>query len=78
MGEVTYAKGSHPRDLDAAKGGLVLERTRNWQKDPDDFHPMGTGLNGPENVQSYAKKGKGDGDENRTGTKSLPAIKPRS
>lgn len=53
-----YVKGEKPRDLDAAKGGLVLERTQNWQKDPDpDFHPLGSGLNGPFNTQSYAKKG---------------------
>jgi len=78
MGKVTYAKGEHPRDLDAAKGGLVLKRTQNWQKDPDEFHPLGTGMNGPFNTQSYAKKDGGDDDENRTGTKSLPAIKPRS
>ena len=74
-----YAKGSKPRDLDAAKGGLVLERTQNWQKDPDpDFHPLGTGMNGPFTTQSYSKKGKDDpigiceGD-----SKSKTPIKPR-
>lgn len=67
-----YIKGEKPRDLDAAKGGLVLERTRSFAKDPDDYHPMGSGLSGPENAQNYAKKGKGDGDEKRTGDKCLP------
>lgn len=67
-----YAKGSKPRDLeDSAKGGLVLTRLRSFAKDPDDYHPMGSGLLGPENEQSYGKKGKGDGDEKRTGGKSL-------
>jgi len=69
-----FVKGEKPRDLDAAKGGLVLERTRNWQKDPDEFHPMGTGLNGPENTQAYDKKGS---PAKRTGDKSLPVVKPR-
>ena len=76
MAEV-YAKGQKPRDLDAAKGGLVLERTRNWQKDPDEFHPMGSGLSGPENEQSYMK---GEGSKTvskRTGDKSETPIKPR-
>jgi hypothetical protein len=63
-----YVKGEKPRDLDAAVGGLVLERTRNWQKDPDDFHPMGSGLSGPENEQAYTKKGS---PAKRTGDKSL-------
>jgi hypothetical protein len=68
-----YVKGSKPRDLDAAKGGLVLDRIRSFVKDPDpDYHPMGTGELGPFNTQEYEKKGKGDGDEKRTGDKSLP------
>lgn len=77
--EAKYAKGEKPRDLDAAKGGLVLERTQSWQKAPDpDFHPLGTGMLGPFNTQSYAKPKSGtDGDEKRTGDKSLPTIKPR-
>jgi hypothetical protein len=70
-----YIKGEKPRDLEAAKGGLVLERLRSFAKDPDDYHPMGSGLAGPENAQSYGKKGKGDGDEKRTGDKSLPMSK---
>lgn len=73
-----FVKGEKPRDMDAAKGGLVLERTQNWQKDPDpDFHPLGTGMNGPFNTQSYAKKGK-DPAAKRTGDKRLAAIKPRT
>lgn len=78
MAEI-YAKGQKPRDLDAAKGGLVLERTQSWQKDPDaDFHPLGTGMLGPFNTQSYAKKGSGSPQSKRTGDKSETAIKPRS
>jgi hypothetical protein len=54
----TYAKGSHPQDLEAACGGLVLKRNQNFTKaEDDDMHPLGTGLNGPENTQTYAKKG---------------------
>ena len=63
-----YVKGSKPQDLDAAKGGLVLERLRSFAKDPDDYHPMGSGLSGPENEQSYASKGV---PAKRTGDKSL-------
>jgi hypothetical protein len=76
--QAKYAKGEHPKELDAAKGGLVLERTQNWQKDPDpDFHPLGSGMNGPFNTQAYTKKGK-DPRAARTGDKCLPAVKPRS
>lgn len=64
-----YAKGSKPRDLeDSAKGGLVLTRLRSFAKDPDDYHPMGSGLLGPENEQEYDKKGS---PAKRTGGKSL-------
>jgi hypothetical protein len=72
--EHKYAKGTKPQDLDAAKGGLVLDRTRNWQKDPDpDFHPMGTGLNGPFNTQEYTKGDRPDKEAVRKGdNKSLP------
>lgn len=63
-----YVKGEKPRDLDAAVGGLVLERTRNFQKEGDDYHPLGTGLSGPENTQAYDKKGS---PAKRTGDKSL-------
>lgn len=74
-----YAKGHKPRDLDAAKGGVVLERTQNWQKNPDpDFHPLGTGMLGPFNTQNYAKNGKDDPAAICEGdTKSLKAVKPR-
>ena len=62
-----FIKGEKPRDLDAAKGGLVLDRIRSFAKDPDEYHPLGSGLSGPENCQSYAKGGPnthdGDGDE---------------
>lgn len=78
MSDVTYAKGEKPRDLDGAKGGLVLDRLRSFIKNPDDYHPLGTGLNGPDNVQSYGKKSGKDPRANRTGDKCLPSIKPRS
>jgi hypothetical protein len=74
-----YIKGEKPRDLDAAKGGLVLDRMRSFIKNPDpDMHPMGTGLNGPENAQSYAKGDVGDGDEVRKGdtkARSMGSLK---
>lgn len=75
---VTYAKGEKPRDLEAAVGGLVIDRHKNWSKEEmdDDMHPLGTGLLGPSNTQSYTKKGK-DPVANRTGDKCLPDIKPR-
>lgn len=73
-----YAKGEKPRDLDGAVGGLVLERTQSWQKDPDpDYHPLGTGLLGPFNTMDYSKDGKTDKAAKRTGDKSATAIKPR-
>jgi hypothetical protein len=74
-----YAKGHKPKDLDAAKGGLVLDRTRSFQKDPDpNYHPIGTGLNGPFNTQSYAKKTYDDPPAICEGeTKVLPTVKPR-
>lgn len=75
MAEVKYAKGEKPRDLDAAVGGLVLERTQSWQKDPDDFHPLGSGMNGPFNTQTYAKGKGADPEANRTGCKSLSMSK---
>lgn len=63
-----YVKGEKPRDLDAAKGGLVLERLRSFAKDPDDYHPLGSGLAGPENAQAYTK---GSTKGERTGDKAL-------
>jgi hypothetical protein len=67
-------------DLDAAKGGLVLNRLQKWSKDEpdkDDLTPMGTGKMGPQDAQNYGKGGPetndNDGDEpKRTGDKSLP------
>lgn len=75
-----YAKGEKPRDMDAAKGGLVLDRLRSFAKDPDDYHPLGTGLNGPENEQSYTKGGGAKNVSKREGNKSLPmeSVKYRS
>lgn len=74
---MAYAKGEKPRNLDGAVGGLVLERTQSWQKNPDpDMHPLGTGLNGPFNTQSFSKNGK-DPKAKREGDKSLPVIKAR-
>jgi hypothetical protein len=82
MGTIKYAKGEQPRDLDGAVGGLVLDRHQNWSKknfEPDDYHPLGSGMNGPGNTQSYVKSGnKPDPEANRTGDKSLPVKKPRS
>jgi hypothetical protein len=73
-----YAKGSHPQDMDAACGGLVIKRHQNFAKDEnDDMHPMGTGLLGPENTQDYTKKGTHDPQSNIKNDKSLKAIKPR-
>jgi hypothetical protein len=72
----TYTKGEKPRDLDAACGGLVLGRLRSFAKDPDDYHPMGSGLSGPENEQKYDKKGDAGSDAQVKGdTKSLPMSK---
>lgn len=78
-----YVKGEKPRELDAAKGGLVLDRMRSFIKNPDpDMHPLGTGLNGPENTQSYLKSSSGsDGDEARKGdtkSRSMGDLKKRS
>lgn len=66
-----YVKGEKPRDLDAACGGLVLGRLRSFAKDPDDYHPLGSGLSGPENTQGYEKTGKGGEKSKLTGDKSL-------
>lgn len=67
-----FVKGEKPRNLDAAVGGLVLERTKSFQKDPDpDYHPLGTGLVGPFNTKDYSKGGKTDPKAKRTGNKSL-------
>lgn len=65
-----YVKGEAPRNLDAACGGGVLERTRSFIKD----NPT-VGELGPYAKQDYASKGS---PAKRTGDKCLPAIKPRS
>lgn len=67
-----YAKGSKPQDMDAAKGGLVLDRLRSFIKDPDDFHPMGTGELGPENEQKYFKSNGKDISKRKGETKCKP------
>jgi len=69
-----YVKGSKPRDLDGAVGGLVLKRQQNWAKDLGNYHddemtPMGTGQMGPQDEQEYLTKG---APAKRTGDKSLP------
>lgn len=70
---MAFIKGTGLKDLDAAKGGPTLERVRDWQKSEK------VGMAGPPNEQDYQKPKSGtDGDEKRTGDKSLPAIKPRS
>lgn len=58
-----FVKGEKPRDLDAAKGGGVLGRVRDFIKDHPDV-----GLLGPKNDQDYSAKGK---PAKRTGDKSL-------
>jgi hypothetical protein len=68
-----YVKGSKPRDMDAAVGGLVLKRQQNWAKDQGSYHnddetPMGTGQMGPQDEQTYLTKG---APAKRTGDKSL-------
>lgn len=63
-----FVKGEKPRDLDAAQGGPTLGRVRDFTKDQ-------SVMLGPKNPQDYAKKGSGDGDEKRTGDKSLSMPK---
>jgi hypothetical protein len=46
-----YAKGSKPRDLDAAEGGPTLGRVRSFLKDEE------CGMLGPPNDQEYSKTG---------------------
>lgn len=78
---VQYAKGEKPRNMDAACGGLVLERLRSFAKEDggnDDLHALGTGTNGPGAVMDYGKKGAGTTAETkRTGDKCAAVIKPR-
>jgi len=58
-------KGEMPRDLDAAKGGPTLLRTRSFLKDDE------CGELGPPNKQDYTK-GSSKGVSKRTGDKDLP------
>lgn len=61
MDDNQYAKGEKPRDLDAAKGGPTLLRTRSFLKSED------VGMLGPPNAQDYSTKGS---PAKRTGDKS--------
>lgn len=75
----TYAKGSHPQDLDAACGGVVINKlVSRFSKDSDnDANPMGTGKFVAPRTPDESKTGSSQPHANRTGNKSLPAIKPR-
>lgn len=78
-----YIKGEKPRDLDGAKGGMVLKRQQNWAKEQGTSHndeetPMGTGHMGPQDEQNYLKTKAGDGDEVRKGdtkARSMSSLK---
>ncbi len=84
-----YAKGEKPRDLEAAKGGSVLGRTRDFLKEPVEFRNPDEGKRECPDVvgdtadedQKYAKSGIGAGSgcypPPKAKDKSLPAIKPR-
>lgn len=65
MQDNQYAKGEKPRDLDAAKGGPTLLRTRSFLKDESNSL-------GPENPQDYTSKGS---PAKRTGDKSAALPK---
>lgn len=64
-----YAKGEKPRDLEAAKGGGVLGRTRDFLKEPVEFRNPEEGKRQSADVvgvladedQNYAKSGAGAG-----------------
>lgn len=88
-----YAKGDRPRDLEGAKGGAVLGRTRDFLKEPDEFRNPDNGRRQSADVvgdtadddQKYAKSGpdagKGCGPalkDASSGDKSLKPIKPRT
>ena len=87
-----YAKGEKPRDLEAAKGGGSLGRSRDFLKEPVEFRDKDEGERRSQDVvgdtadedQKYAKSGIGSGKgcgpalkDVSSGDKSLPAIKPR-
>lgn len=85
----SYAKGERPRDLEAAKGGPALGRTRDFLKEPDEFRDSDEGRRESPDVvgdtadedQKYGKSGPGRGNgcypAPKARGKELPAIKPR-
>lgn len=75
-----YVKGSKPKDLDGAKGGVVLKRQQDWAKDNDSWHddectPMGTGMMGPQDEQSYLSKGAPAKRKGDTKSLSMSTVK---
>lgn len=85
-----FVKGEKPRDLEAAKGGSVLGRTRDFLKEPDQFRAAYHGDRESADVvgdiaaddNKYAKSGPGAGKgmcavPPEKG-KELKAIKPRT
>lgn len=90
---VHYAKGEAPRNVEYAKGGGQLGRTREFLKEPVEFRRGEEGMRkNADNVgvladedQRYGKSGDGKGTgcaggtlTKRTGDKCLTPIKPRS
>lgn len=85
-----YAKGERPRDMDAAKGGAVLGRVRDFLKEPDQFRATYHGdRESPDVVgdisaddNKYAKSGIGAGKGMcavpPVRGKELKAVKPRT
>jgi hypothetical protein len=68
-------------DLDAAKGGLVLDRLQSWAKsdpDKDDRTPMGTGQMGPQDAQDYGKKGAAHDDAAGDKCLSMSSLKKKN
>lgn len=86
----SFVKGEKPRDMDAAKGGAALGRSRDFLKEPVEFRKPSEGDRQSADVvgdtadadQNYAKSGAGKGDGMHAAPKargkSLPAIKPRT
>lgn len=76
---MAYAKGETPRDLDAAKGGASLGRTREFLKEEgyaDQNVVKRTPYKNP-NDCDYGKSGSSTPLSKRTGDKALPTIKAR-